>query len=495
MNGQLGQRLVVLGVCATLGITACLAEKDPLVLDDGPLGTSTSPIVNGQLDSSHEAVVAWIHGSKCSATIVAVQGSTGYALTAAHCVGGSNGTLRQGSNHNSPDRTYDVIDQEIHPRYGEADAFDFAMLTFTGADGNTPVMDVLTPAQDSMGVGSPVTLVGYGITPSGNSQRRVASNTLSNDLTNDIFVSYDQSGGQGGVCSGDSGGPSFFEVAGTEYVAGVHSFVSQGPNTPTCEGLGVSVRASGVLDSFIQPYIDGQPYGIEDCEVCRDAHVRAGQSITAGCQAPLIACVQSSDCISYDQCTASCFGQACRNECGQENPTGKALLDALDACVCESACVAECAVSERCEPEPACWIDLENDSCESCLDNACCGEATACSTDAGCLACATGSSTTENCEANPAFVALATCLESSCSDTCPDFGISSSGAGGAGGGGGVGGGNAGPAGVGAGPTGDDDDDDDTVTTGGCSLGGRDQGPGLAFLLGLMALRFGRRSRA
>ncbi len=494
MNGLLGYRTVALGVCVTLGITACAAEDDPLVLEQGPLGAVSSPIVNGQLDTTHEAVVAWIHGSKCSATIVHVDGSTGYALTAAHCVGGSNGTLRQGENHNSADRTYNVVDQEIHPRYGEAEAFDFAMLTFTGADTNTPTMDVLTPAQDTMGIGSPVTMVGYGITPSNNSRRRFATNTLSNDLTNDIFVSYDQSGGKGGVCSGDSGGPSFFQVGGTEYVAAVHSFVSQGNNTPQCEGIGVSVRASGVLDSFIQPYIDGQPYGRESCAVCRDAHVRAGFDIVAGCEAPLETCIQSNACLEYNQCFANCIGQSCRNACGQDNPTGKQQFDAIDACVCNSACTTECAGDEICEPDPACWIDLADDSCESCLDNACCAEATACSTENACLSCATGKSTI-NCDASPEFVALAACLENSCGDTCPDFGLPA-GTGGAGGTG-AGGGDAGPAGVGAGPTsgGGDEDDGETVVTSGCSVGAPGENtPVMAFLLGLVALGFKRRRR-
>jgi len=492
MNGRFGRRVVALGVCATLGITACVTDEAPRVLEKGAIGEVGSPIVNGQLDTTHDAVVAWLHGSKCSATIVHVDGGTGYALTAAHCLGGSNGTLRQGTNHNNPDRTYDVIEQEIHPRYAEAEAFDFAMLKFTGADASTPTMDVLRPSQDTMSVGSPITMVGYGITPSGNNRRRFATNNLSNDLTNDIFVSYDQSGGNGGVCSGDSGGPSLFDVGGTEYVAAVHSFVSQGPNTPQCEGLGVSVRASGVLDSFIQPYIDGQPYGRESCDVCRDAHVRAGFDIVANCEAPLEDCLQSNACLEYNQCSANCIGQSCRNGCGQDNPVGKQLFDAIDGCVCNTACPTECGSEDLCVPEPACWIDLDDDSCETCLDNACCAEATACSTNNACLSCATGQSTI-NCEASPEFVALATCLENSCGDTCPDFGLPS-GTGGAGGTG-PGGSDAGPAGVGAGPTGDGEDDDDTVVSSGCSLGPpREDLPLTVFMLGFAALGLLRRRR-
>ncbi|MEM6787286.1 MAG: trypsin-like serine protease [Myxococcota bacterium] len=471
-GGRLPRALII--ITAGLGGSSCTAPESD------PTRSTSSPIVNGALDTTHDAVVAWLHGSKCSATIIAVDGNTGYALTAAHCLGPPNGTLRQGPNHNQAERTYDVVEQAVHPRYAEASALDFAMLRFTGADANTPTMEVLTPAQDTMVVGSTVTMVGYGITPQNNSRRRFATNTLTGDLTNDVFVSYDQSQGQGGVCSGDSGGPSLYAVGGTEYVAAVHSFVTQG-NFPTCEGLGVSSRASGVLDSFIQPFIDGTAFGLESCEVCRDAHIRPGA--VASCGDPVIDCFQENDCLDYNQCLRSCPDEACRNACGQDNPNGKAVFDGIDACVCSTACSVECNDSSRCEPDPVCWLEVEDDTCQSCLEGACCAEAGACAAESACLACAEGDAT-DGCDAVPTFAALTACLETSCDEACSDWRSGDDDDTGAGGGGdGTGAAGGGPT-VPTSPGGDasandDDDGDRLVPTSGCRIGGAPIGTGPA----------------
>jgi hypothetical protein len=68
--------------------------------DPGPAPSSeATPIINGTPDSTYAPVVAYLHGGKCSATIVHVDGDTGYAVTAAHCISGQLGLLRQGDNH------------------------------------------------------------------------------------------------------------------------------------------------------------------------------------------------------------------------------------------------------------------------------------------------------------------------------------------------------------------------------------------------------------
>ena len=66
------------------------------------VGSEEQGIINGSLDQTHQAVVAYLHGSKCTATIVHVAGNVGYALTAGHCINNNLGKLYQGFNHNYP---------------------------------------------------------------------------------------------------------------------------------------------------------------------------------------------------------------------------------------------------------------------------------------------------------------------------------------------------------------------------------------------------------
>ena len=60
-------------------------------------------------------------------------------------------------------------------------------------------------------------------------------------------------------------------MSNTEYVAGVHSYVSGG-----CDVQGTAIRVSTHYDTFILPYINGTPYLEESCDACTDAHIVNG---------------------------------------------------------------------------------------------------------------------------------------------------------------------------------------------------------------------------
>jgi hypothetical protein len=471
---------------ASLALTACI---DPA--EGERLGSIDEPIVNGAFDVTHQAVVAWLHGSKCSATIVAVVGNQGYALTAAHCVGGGLGNIYQGNDHDDPDVIYDVVDAEVHPGYAQSGAFDFAMLRFTGASVSTPVIAPLTKAMDNINNGTIVDLVGYGQTENGGTSIRRHVN-LPVDSESPMYLQYDQT--SAGLCFGDSGGSSLVVQAGTPYAAGVHSSVSDN----NCVGPGeegYDVRVSAVVDTFIDPYIDNQPFGLQTCDECTDAHAKNGQ-----CTDDIIACFQDGNCEAYVQCLNGCATLSCQTQCAISHPAGKQVYDLITDCFC-STCATECQNDPLCIPPPPCGFTANDPECNTCFAANCCPQGQACGQDAVCLDCFTNISPPPACDTDPEAVALSSCLEQSCAVEC-NLGAGGAGAGGAGvGGAGVGGG--GPAvGVGGsvGAGGDEslDAKEPQVVEQGCgcrTAGGRDR-RGVALLAAafLLAWRRGHQGR-
>lgn len=204
-------------------------------------------IINGTLDTTHQAVGAWIHGSKCTGTIIHRSGSTAWVLTAAHCVNGVAGEFRQGNDLNSPDRTYPVGAWIVHPDFNATgkQEYDFALLSLSGADAATPVIPPMTPIDDLLEVDRSFTTVGYGIIEGGGTsslRRKIVQTILELDS---IGFSTDQA--SGGFCSGDSGAPALVAGLEGERVAGAASYVSQ----VDCLGLGFLGRVSAVYNDFI----------------------------------------------------------------------------------------------------------------------------------------------------------------------------------------------------------------------------------------------------
>jgi secreted trypsin-like serine protease len=109
--------------------------------------------------------------------------------------------------------------------------------------------DAITDSDDHQ----PTRLVGYGQTTAADKtgstagQRREVMTTL---------VSHDSSflhvGGAGmTLCEGDSGGPAFMTLYGTEVIAGITSFGDAG-----CDTFGTDTRIDKYADSWVQPFID-----------------------------------------------------------------------------------------------------------------------------------------------------------------------------------------------------------------------------------------------
>ncbi|MFW5740276.1 MAG: S1 family peptidase, partial [Myxococcota bacterium] len=419
---------------ATLGASALACSADGFVPERSE--NREEAIIYGDLDYTHQAVVAvFANGGVCTGTIVDVQGSSAYVLTAAHCVTTSGPTalwpgqitVAMGNDYDYATQYFDVAEVEFHPLYDGTDgsANDFGMLRITGTSSSTPYIPPLTPAEDSLQVGTNVNLVGYGRTESGynNSERRIVQKPI-DDLSS-AWLMFDQTGTSGGTCQGDSGGPAL--TLGAERVAAVTSF-GTGAN---CAADGYSGRVSTVYDSFVKPFIDGTT-GTISCDECHNA-VTAG---AGACVSDIEACFSSSACNSFYNCLVNCTTTSCQNQCVQNNPTGADMYNAIYECIC-SSCSTECANDPLCAGPTGCGLTTGDQACDDCFHASCeseCAAATEEPTLSDYLTCAQGCSTQaclDGCDsqypaAAAAYGAFDACIGNHCASEC---GISSGGCG------------------------------------------------------------------
>jgi hypothetical protein len=334
-------RLAALSVCATaLLLASCTAG--PVSPPGERVGRAPAFIYGGTKDTTHQAVVNLIsqpdnqgYFASCSGTIIKVSGTTGYVLTAAHCCAGDSEDpwmVLQGNDYESPDAQYMVTDVSAHPGYN-GHTKDFCMVRFTGANGGTPFIPAMTPAQDDLQAGDVVEFVGYGVTdgPNGdyNTKRMHVSDAL--DSVTTYLLNYDQQ--PGGPCSGDSGGPSLSVVNGQEVVSGVTSFGDE-----ACTQFGSSGRVSAVYDSFIAPYLSGE-VPAPTCDDC----AQAAQNQGGTCAQATSACVNDDQCIGLADCLSNCSDQACVDDCASQYSAGIDAYNAVIDCICNDACASECA--------------------------------------------------------------------------------------------------------------------------------------------------------
>ena len=228
-----------------------LAGCAPDDASDERIGSSDWWIINGQVDTSHDAVVAiFAQQSGCTATIVHVDGVNVYVLTAAHCFGfGAIELVVVGDDYNAPEQVLTVTNYQVHPQYNPSDStYDFAMITANGASGTLPVIPALRPTDDVVAVGTSLDHVGYGLTYYPSGQTSVRHHAIGSVAQLAITqIGYEQP--VSGPCSGDSGGPNLVTTPNGERVAGVISYGDE-----QCAAYGVSGRVTAVYDNFIGPY-------------------------------------------------------------------------------------------------------------------------------------------------------------------------------------------------------------------------------------------------
>jgi hypothetical protein len=242
--------VLLVSLLAAPGLGAC-SHGTP---SEPAIGQSISPIINGEPDGTHDAVVALLGPEhSCSGTIVAVRPPSLYVLTAAHCVApvapSDPEVVAMGPDYASPDATFLIESCQAHPDY-DGEIFDFAMCRAIGASSETPFIPV-QPAPDELEQGTWVSHVGYGVTDIAgwNTRRTFVLGQLSE--IDDLRLWYEQA--EAGPCFGDSGGPQL-TASDPERVVGVTSF-----GDPECSVFGASGRVSAVAGSFIMPYVESSP--------------------------------------------------------------------------------------------------------------------------------------------------------------------------------------------------------------------------------------------
>ncbi len=415
---------LLLALSAIAVVLAACTASDPLP-DVAPapetIAKAASPIINGQLDTTHQAVVALIlqqgnEGGLCSGSIVKVDATThiGWVLTAAHCVKIPPVYVLQGNDFSAPGvLRYDVVDFKADPRYdGQVSSpYDFAVVRIAGVDGSTPTLPIVG-ASDGLAVGTAVVSVGYGRTSliatgpgAENSIRRHVSKSLGQVGQAQIGYAMQSDG----ICQGDSGGPVLVSAGGTEKVAGVHSYVEG-----DCNGFGVSVRVS-----FNLAFINGELAKAsppEDCQLCG----LIANSGTGKCAALSRSCLADKDCKGYYECISAGASKA---TCTTKFPKAEGPFNAATNCTCTTACVSTCGAGLACRNVPKCGYKLPAGDCAACTEGACCTEALDCASDGECYVCLKNKDADAACATNAARKKMATCVATKCSAQCAGSGL------------------------------------------------------------------------
>jgi len=409
----------------TLVLAACSAGSPP----SDPRGSSepehvartSSAVINGQLDTTHQAVVAIVlqsgsQGGLCSGTIVKTDPAThiGWVVAAAHCVELPPVFVLQGDDfsQNGGVLRYDVIDYKADSRYSGAvgGPYDFAVLRIAGVDGSTPTIP-LASASDGLAVGTNVLSVGYGRTTliaSGAGTENTVRRKVAKQLSQvGQMIAYNMA--TSGICQGDSGGPVLVGSPGSEKVVGIHSYV-QGD----CNGVGVSGRVSFGL-SFLQGEI-AKALPTDSCDLC-------GQIANSGngtCAAATRNCLADKECGGYYECLSSGASKA---TCLTKFPKAEGPFNAAANCVCTQACPTQCTGTLECRNTPKCGYKLPAGACTTCTEGACCDAALACASDGACYVCLKTNDAAAECATNAARKAMATCVASKCKTECAGSGL------------------------------------------------------------------------
>ena len=383
------------------------------------VGAEEAPIINGMLDTTHQAVVAVLGNDfECSGTIIQVKNGLGYVLTAAHCCppGDLPHQVVMGNDYYTG-QTFNIVNgsQIADPCYqscaGSTD--DVCMLKFSGASASTPVIPAMTSQTDTLAVGTAITYVGYGLTaapPNGdNSKRRSVAKTIGS--VDSYFVDYANAAASG-TCEGDSGGPGLVVVGGVELVASVTSYGDQ-----TCSQLGAAIRTSSVYASFISSYLADTTAtpscpSSYDCNACMQT--AESPTCNGGCSQVTTDCFNDAACSGLVQCYQACATQACLNTCNTQNLDGLQKYEAIESCLCSGTCGPACnnqlCLSPKCGTKPS----GSPATCGTCVEDSCCAEAWTCSTDSACKKCFSAATPDPSCATNAAALAYYQCTETSC---------------------------------------------------------------------------------
>ena len=390
-------------------------------------GSASSAIINGQDDTTHEAVIMVLAietdasgqpaAGSCTGTIVKVDAARhiGWVATAAHCVDkAAPSDVFMGPDVQSASALhFEVLDYAADPQYGNSGGelvHDFAMVRILGVDGTTPVIP-LTSAPDGLAQGQTMLSVGYGLTEPGgadNSVRHSINKSIAQLTTNTIRYSQTTSG----ICFGDSGGPVIAGTGSSERVVGIHSTVGNGG----CGGTGNSNRVTTGLGFFNG--VLNQAIPAEDCGLCS----RIATSGKGECTSFTAKCQSDPECSAFYKCLVD-KGAGARATCLKDHPKAEGPFNAAANCACTRACASKCSGSIECTSVPKCGFKLPAGDCTTCTEGACCQETLDCAADGTCYLCLKTKDAAPECATNAARKKMATCVASQCKTQCAGSGL------------------------------------------------------------------------
>jgi MYXO-CTERM domain-containing protein len=276
-------------VLAVLGLAACARDLPSL-------GAARHAITDGVADPGDPAVVALASSGmvNCSGVLI----SSRVVLSAAHCVPDpsmlADISVSFGGDLASPSTLIPVLEATAHPAFDVTTLSNDLGLFLLGAHAPASPVSLLGQPFDASFVGMSTRLVGFGQTVSGgplDTTKRVGQAIVA-DFSDQTFTLHPD---PSLTCGGDSGGPAFLSLGGSEYLAGVTS-----RGDADCAQYAIDTRVDAFTADFIQPFVDATAEGSQPV----GARCRYDENCASG------ACLHPSDTTHLMYCSAACHKDA-----------------------------------------------------------------------------------------------------------------------------------------------------------------------------------------